>query len=178
MGVRFGFAAGVLLLAGSVPAALVPGEGVANEPADGTHATNVAFVQRGGGNEYGFGIGRQYVTPLGLTVLSWSLPNEMCLVRGVRANLGVGRYVETYGLDVGFWSTSGAFRGLAGNVIGNFVDRDGTGLQVGLVNLVEGEFTGVQIGILNSTQHLRGMQVGLMNFNPRGIFFPILNFGL
>lgn len=177
MNAKVGVVIGFVMAAVVASAALTPDQGVVNAPADGMRATNVAFVQRGGGNEYGYGVGRQYVTPIGLTILPWSLPNEISIVYGVRANLGFGRYEATYGVDVGAWSTSGAFGGIAANVAGNFVERDATGIQIGLVNLVEGEFQGIQIGVMNSTRGLKGMQVGLMNFNAAGIFFPLLNFG-
>ena len=32
-------------------------------------------------------------------------------------------------------------------------------------------------GVVNAARRLRGMQIGLANFNEAGIFFPILNFG-
>lgn len=148
------------------------GEGVAND-----HSANVSFVARGGGNPYGYGVGSQYATPLGLTLLGWSLPNAFSVVDGIRLNFGCGRFERTNGIDVGLWSTSGDFRGVAANLIGNFSERDSVGLQVGLVNLTEFEVDGVQIGLVNKAGHLRGVQIGLVNFNPSGISFPILNCG-
>ena len=148
------------------------GEGVANE-----RIGNVSFVQRGGGADYGYGGGRQYYTPLGLTLLAWDVPNSMSCVYGLRLNLGCGRFERTYGVDVGAFSKTGAFAGIGANLVGNVCERDADGLQVGVINLVEGEVNGVQIGIVNKAGHLRGLQVGLVNFNPSGISFPILNCG-
>ena len=153
------------------------GKGVANDHATGAGSNDVTFVARGGDNAYGYGVGRQYVTPIGLTILPWSIPNELSVVYGLRANFGFGRYERTYGIDAGAWSTSGEFGGVAANLVGNYVERNAAGVQVGVVNLVDGEAAGVQIGIVNSARRLRGLQIGIANFNESGIFFPILNFG-
>lgn len=167
----------VLLTAGVAGAAFAQevfkaGEGIANN-----HWGNVSYVPRGGGNPYGYGAGSSYVTPLGLTLIAWDIPNSMSVVKGVRLNLGCGRFERTYGVDLGLFSKSGDFSGVAANVIGNFSERDATGLQLGVVNMVEGEVRGVQIGLVNKAGHLYGLQIGLVNFNPSGITFPILNFG-
>ena len=148
------------------------GEGVANN-----HSGNVSYVSRGGGNPYGYGAGSSNVTPFGLTLIAWDFPNSMSVVKGVRANLGCGRFERTYGVDLGLFSKSGDFSGVAANIVGNFSERDATGLQVGLVNMVEEDVRGVQIGLVNKSGHLYGVQIGLINFNPSGISFPILNFG-
>lgn len=148
------------------------GEGVANGM-----GSNVTWVQRGGGNDYGYGGGTQYHTPLGLTLLAWDIPNSMSVVCGLRLNLGFGRFERTYGIDCGAFSKSGEFAGVAVNVVGNFCERDAEGLQVGVVNMVDGEVDGVQIGIVNKASRLRGLQIGLVNFNPSGISFPIVNCG-
>jgi len=148
------------------------GEGVANQ-----RVGNVTFEQRGGGADYGYGGGRQYYTPIGLTLLAWDIPNSMSAVYGLRLNFGVGRFERTYGVDLGAFSRSGDFSGVAANLIGNFSDRDAEGLQIGLVNMVEGEVDGLQVGLVNKAGRLRGVQIGLVNFNPSGISFPILNCG-
>lgn len=148
------------------------GEGVANGVGG-----NVSYVQRGGGNDYGYGGGTQYHTPLGLTLLAWDIPNSMSVVCGLRLNLGCGRFERTNGVDLGLWSKSGEFTGVAANLVGNFSERDAQGLQIGVVNMVEGEADGVQIGLVNKASRLKGVQIGLINFNPSGISFPILNFG-
>lgn len=165
------FAAGVSL-AISAQEVFRAGEGVANN-----HGGNVSYVSRGGGNPYGYGAGSSYVTPLGLTLVAWDIPNSMSVVKGVRANLGCGRFERTYGVDLGLFSKSGDFCGVAANVVGNFSERDAEGFQFGVVNMVEGDVRGVQIGLVNKAGHLYGVQIGLVNFNPSGISFPILNFG-
>ena len=167
----------LLLVAGMASASFAQesfkaGEGVANN-----HSGNVSYVLRGGGNPYGYGAGSSYVTPFGLTLIAWDIPNSMSVVKGVRANLGCGRFERTYGADLGLFSKSGDFSGVAANIVGNFSERDAVGLQVGLVNMVEGEVRGVQIGLVNKSGHLYGLQIGLVNFNPSGISFPILNCG-
>ena len=74
-----------------------PGEGVANDHATGESAQDVVFVQRGGGNPYGY---RSYDMALGLTFLPWAVPNFESSVKGFRLNLGWGHYAGTYGLDL------------------------------------------------------------------------------
>ena len=170
-----GMAAGMSLTVQS--ARFEAGQGVANDRATGAGPNDVTFVARGGDNAYGYGVGRQYATPLGLTILPWSLPNELSVVYGIRANFGFGRFERTYGVDVGAWSTSGEFGGVAANLVGNYVERNASGVMVGVVNFVSGEMSGVQVGVVNSARRLAGLQIGLANFNDAGIFFPILNFG-
>jgi len=148
------------------------GEGVANQ-----RVGNITFAQRGAGTDYGYGGGRQYYTPVGLTLLAWDIPNSMSAVYGLRLNLGCGCFERTYGVDLGVFSRSGDFCGVAANLVGNFSERNAEGLQVGLVNMVEDEVDGVQIGLVNKAGRLRGVQIGLVNFNPSGISFPILNCG-
>lgn len=148
------------------------GEGVANGA-----GANVDFVPRGAGQDYGYGSGRQYFSPLGLTLLSWSLPNEMSVIGGLRVNFGWGRYERTYGVDLGAFSKSGTFGGIAANLGGNFCTGKAEGLQMGAVNLVDGEMSGIQVGFVNGTARLRGLQIGLLNFNEAGITLPIINCG-
>jgi len=148
------------------------GEGVAND-----RSGNVSFVARGGGNDYGYGLGRQYVTPLGLTLLAWDVPNSFSVVKGVRANLGCGRFERVYGVDLGLFSASGDFCGVAANLVGNFSERDAVGLQCGLVNMAEDSAKGLQVGLFNQAKRLYGVQVGLINVNACGIVCPILNVG-
>ena len=93
---------------------LRPGEGVAND-----HAGNVSFVQRGGGNAYGFGGSSQFFTPIGLTLLAWDIPSSISVVEGLRLNLGVGRFEKTYGVDVGAFSRSGDFADSNITIVGN-----------------------------------------------------------
>lgn len=148
------------------------GEGVANGVGG-----NVTYVQRGGGCDYGYGGGTQYFTPIGLTLLAWDIPNSMSIVYGLRLNLGCGRFERTNGIDLGLFSKSGDSCGVAANLIGNFCERDADGLQVGVVNMVDGDVNGVQVGLVNKARRLRGVQIGLVNFNPSGISFPIVNCG-
>ena len=148
------------------------GEGVAN-----SHPSNVSFVTRGGGNDYGYGAGSQYFTPLGLTLVAWDIPNSISVVKGLRLNLGLGRFERTYGFDLGLFSKSGDFSGVAANVIGNFSERDAEGLQFGVANGAESDVRGVQVGVVNWAGKLCGLQVGLLNINRAGIVFPVLNVG-
>ena len=148
------------------------GEGVAN-----SHSSNVSFVTRGGGNDYGYGAGSQYFTPLGLTLIAWDIPNSISVVKGLRLNLGFGRFERTYGFDLGLFSRSGDFVGVAGNLVGNFSERDAEGIQIGAVNGAEADVRGVQIGVVNWADRLCGLQIGLLNINRAGIVFPILNVG-
>jgi len=149
-----------------------PGEGVAND-----RTGNVSFVARGGGNDYGYGLGRQYVTPFGLTLLAWDVPNSFSVVRGVRANLGCGRFERVYGADLGLYSSCGDFCGVAANLVGNFSDRDAAGLECGLVNMAKNSVRGVQVGLFNQAGCLYGVQIGLINVNGCGIVLPVLNVG-
>lgn len=150
-----------------------PGQGVANDHALGGNRRDVTFVQRGGGNAYGY---RAYTTAIGLTFLPWSVPNFESTVKGVRMNLGWGGYAGTYGFDIGTFSGSGDFGGLAINWFGNFVERDADGVQIGLVN-IGGCARGLQIGLVNYVERLDGVQIGLLNFATSQWFLPILNVG-
>ena len=149
-----------------------PGEGMANDHATGANARDVVFVQRGGGNPYGY---RSYDMAIGLTFLPWAVPNFESSVKGFRLNLGWGHYAGTYGLDVGAFSNSGEFGGIAANWLGNAVENDAAGLQVGLVNVVGGRTAGLQIGLVNYTSHLSGVQIGLLNFATEQWTLPIIN---
>lgn len=90
-------------------------------------------------------------------------------ITGLRLNLyGVNR--DLVGVDLG---------GV------NRLTGSGTGLQVGLGNLVEGDFTGVQWGwagggaIFNQARALTGVQVGLVNLSESlsGIDLGAINLG-
>jgi len=149
------------------------GKGVANDHATGVHSRDVTFVQRGGGNGYGY---RQYALPVGLTLLSWAPPNFESSVYGVRLNFGWGRYEQTWGLDAGAFSRSARFGGIAANLFGNWATADQSGLVAGLVNAGE-EVNGLQVGAVNMAGRLRGVQIGFLNFNRAGIVFPVINIG-
>lgn len=149
-----------------------PGEGMANDHARGGNARDITFVQRGGGNAYGY---QSYDTAVGFTFLPWAVPNSESSVKGVRLNLGWGRYVGTYGLDLGIFSVSGDFGGLAATGFGNAVDGDAAGLQVGLVNVVGRQTAGLQVGLVNYTGRLQGVQIGLINFAREQWTLPFVN---
>lgn len=153
--------------------ALVAGQGIANSPA--RPDARVTFVQRGGGNDYGY---RGWNTVVGLTILPWSVPNDESYVHGVRFDFGWGAYEETVGFDSGLFSiTKHDFTGLAPMFLGAWVGGDARGVLIGPVNVVEGAMYGLQIGLLNSAGDLHGVQIGIMNFNQTGIFFPLFNVG-
>lgn len=160
------------VVASAALAQLRPGEGVANDHATGINERDVVFVQRGGGNAYGY---RSYDMAIGFTFLPWAVPNFESSVKGLRLNLGWGSYAGTYGLDVGAFSNAGDFAGIAGNFLGNFVEGDAAGLQVGLVNVVGRDMAGLQIGLVNYTSHLSGVQIGLLNFATQQWTLPIIN---
>ena len=149
-----------------------PGEGVANDHATGAKSTDVVFVQRGGGNAYGY---RSYDTAIGFTFFPWAAPNFESTVKVFRLNLGWGGYAGTYGLDVGAFSNAGDFGGIAVNFFGNAVKSDAAGIQIGFVNVVGGRTAGLQIGLVNYTSHLSGVQIGLLNFATEQWTLPLLN---
>ena len=151
-----------------------PGQGAANDHARGGNPRDVVFVQRGAGNPYGY---RAYNTVIGFTLLPWSLPNDESSVTGLRLNLGWGRYAWTRGVDLGAFSYSGEFRGIAANVLGNRADGDALGLQVGLVNLAGRRAAGLQIGLVNHVERLEGVQIGLLNFATSQWTLPFINIG-
>lgn len=150
------------------------GQGIANDRATGANQRDVTFVKRGGGNEYGY---RQYSTPIGVTVLPWSMPNFESSVYGVRLNFGWGAYHGTYGLDSGVFSQSKEFAGISWTVFGNYIANNASGIQAGLVNVVNENMTGVQIGLVNFAGRLTGIQIGVLNFNATQVTLPIVNIG-
>ena len=157
--------------ASAVLAQLRPGEGVANDHALGSKPTDVVFVQRGGGNAYGY---KSYDTILGVTVLPWSLPNFESSVTGIRLNLGWGSHAGMYGLDTGLVGVSESFAGVSATFLGAFT-CEASGAQVGLVNVTKGHTSGLQIGLVNATDSLAGVQIGLLNFAWSQWSIPIVN---
>lgn len=151
------------------------GQGIANDHAAGANARDVTFVARDAGNGYGY---RQYTTPIGLTVLPWSLPNFESFVYGLRLNFGWGGYAETYGIDGGLFSSSREFGGIALDLFGNYVTGGSAGLQAGLVNVGAEDVYGLQVGGVNFAGRLHGVQIGFLNFNRAGIVLPLINVGL
>lgn len=150
------------------------GQGIANDRATGANQRDVTFVKRGGGNGYGY---RQYSTPLGFTVLPWSMPNFESSVYGLRLNLGWGAYHGTYGLDTGVFSRSKEFAGVSWTVLGNYIEQDAVGIQAGLINVVSDRMTGLQVGLVNFAGSLNGVQIGVLNFNSAQVTLPVINFG-
>ena len=152
------------------------GKGIANDRATGSGPNDVTFVTRGNGNEYGW---RGWDMAIGGTILPWSIPNEESNVYGFRLNLGWGPYANTYGLDVGaFSSCTKSFGGIAVNLCGNVVGDTMGGIQVGAVNVVRGKAYGLQIAFVNFAEDLHGVQIGGLNFNNSGCkCFPIINVG-
>ncbi len=171
---KFGIAFAVACTVFAATAQRLPGQGMANDHARGGNARDVVFVERGGGNPYGY---RSYDTAIGLTFLPWSFPNDESSVRGLRLNFGWGYYAGTYGLDIGSFSNTGEFRGLGVNWIGHFADRDAKGLQIGLVNVTGQRAVGLQIGLVNYVERLEGVQIGLLNFATSQWTLPFINIG-
>lgn len=152
-------------------AQFAPGKGVANDHAGDGKSTDVVFVQRGGGNGYGY---VSYDTAVGLTFFPWSLPNFESTVKGLRVNFGWGEHAGVYGIDTGLFAASKSFAGISATFLGAFT-REARGLAVGLVNVTKGSTAGLQIGLVNSTDSLCGMQIGLLNFSWSQWSMPILN---
>ena len=115
---------------------------------------------------------------LGVSLLS-EIPNEESNIYGARLNLGWGAYANTYGLDVGaFSSCTKDFGGIAANLCGNVAGGTMGGIQVGAVNVVRGSAYGLQIAFVNFAEDLHGVQIGGLNFNNSGLkCFPIINVG-
>ena len=160
--------------AAGVSAQYAPGQGVANTTADGVNSTNIEFVQRGGGNEYGY---RGYNLPLSFTFLPWAFPNCESTVTGARLNLGWGSHAEVWGLDAGVFGAARDFGGISANVCGNYIERDAGGLQIGAANIVSGTARGLQIGFVNYAGTLIGVQIGVINFTNTQRTLPIINIG-
>ena len=152
------------------------GRGVANDRATGAGPNDVTFVVRGNGNDYGW---RGWDMVLGGTILPWSIPNEESNIYGARLNLGWGSYACTYGLDAGAFSSSTRdFGGIQANLCGNVVGETMGGIQAGAVNIVRGSAYGLQIAFVNFAEDLRGVQIGVLNFNNTGLrCFPVINMG-
>lgn len=175
---KLAFAAvlGAFAAASAAAAGFAAGQGVANDLATGENERDVTFVQRGGGNDYGW---RSYDTVVGVTVLPWSIPNEESSVYGVRLNFGWGAFVDMFGLDSGLFSyTKRDFGGISPTIFGNYVGGTMRGLQAGVVNIVEGSAYGLQFGAVNFAQDLHGVQIGILNFNGTGVAcLPLVNAG-
>lgn len=155
---------------------LTPGTGVANDHGQQPELNDVhvVFQPRSAETGYGYDDG---MTVVGLTFLPWAVPNSSWDVHGVRLNFGWGRHREVIGLDTGFFGASDYFGGLSATVFGNFTTGNADGVQLGIVNVVDSRVRGIQFGLVNYAGDLKGLQIGLLNFNTTGIFFPVLNLG-
>ena len=162
--------------ASAAAAGFVAGQGMANDLATGGNERDVTFVQRGGGNDYGW---RSYDTVLGVTVLPWSIPNDESSVYGLRLDFGWGAFADTFGLGAGLFShTKRDFGGISAAAFGHFTGGIMKGIQVGAVNVVDGSAYGLQVGAVNFAQDLHGVQIGVLNFNGTGVAcLPIINAG-
>jgi len=83
-------------------------------------------------------------------------------VKGIRYNFISGINRNVSGLDIGMI---------------NIVDGDQTGVQIGIYNS-SFKSSGLQIGLINKTEYLNGLQIGILNFHGEGNFrlLPIINF--
>lgn len=155
---------------------LTPETGVANDHGQQPelHNVHVVYEARSAQNGYGYEDG---MTVVGFTFLPWAAPNSSWDVHGVRLNFGWGRHREMIGLDTGFFGASDYFGGLSATIIGNYTTGDADGVQLGVVNVVDARVRGVQVGLVNYAGDLKGLQIGLLNFNTSGIFFPVINLG-
>lgn len=155
---------------------LTPETGVANDIGQQPELRNVHVVYEPRSAETGYGYD-DGMTVVGFTFLPWAAPNSFWDVHGVRLNFGWGSYREMVGLDTGFFGASRYFGGLSATVFGNLTNGDADGVQLGLVNVVDSRVRGVQVGLVNYAGDLKGLQIGLLNFNTSGIFFPVVNLG-
>lgn len=155
---------------------LTPETGVANDYGQQPELRDVHVVYQPRTADTGYGY-EDGMTVVGFTLFSWAAPNSSWDVRGVRFNFGWGRHREMVGLDTGFFGASEYFGGLSATVIGNLTTGDADGVQLGIVNVVDARVRGIQLGLVNYAGDLKGLQVGLLNFNTTGIFFPVINLG-
>jgi len=121
-------------------------------------------------------------------------------VRGKATGLQIGGFFNIVdgnatGLQIGGLFNGG--KGLTGvqiGILGNLAKEDATGVQIGVLgnavqnlkgvqigclgNGADGISTGVQIGLFNTAGNIRGVQLGLINYNKYGWLpiFPIINF--
>lgn len=155
---------------------LTPETGVANDHGQQPELrdVHVVYEARSAQNGYGYEDG---MTVVGFTFLPWAAPNSSWDVHGVRLNFGWGRHREMVGLDTGFFGASDYFGGLSATIIGNYTTGNADGVQLGIVNVVDARVRGIQFGLVNYAGDLKGLQLGLLNFNTTGIFFPVVNLG-
>jgi hypothetical protein len=84
------------------------------------------------------------------------------------------------GLQIGLMGSDVRGR-LHGAQISGLVSHagDGSGMQMGLFFTEAKKFTGFQLALFNRAEEMKGLQIGLINFNPNGFLpvFPIFNYG-
>jgi len=111
--------------------------------------------------------------PPGLQVFTDSTP-----VYGLSFSVINGDQDALYGLGLGLFSDAGELGGLQIGM-GNKVLHHLYGMQIGVANNAESG-SGVQIGLYNRSHSMKGLQLGLINFNDNGLLpiLPFFNIGL
>lgn len=62
-------------------------------------------------------------------------------------------------------ASAGSMKGAFMAPITNFALSESSGFQLSLANIVVGDFSGLQLGLLNGSDHLKGVQIGLVNYS-------------
>ena len=99
-------------------------------------------------------------------------------VGGLRINLFYGTCVNFDGLDVGLVGVSrNHANGLLANLLVNYAQGDGLGVNVGCVNYYGGDFKGLQIGLANWIDSGDMFQIGLYNggYDVQGLQIGVIN---
>ena len=121
--------------------------------------------------------------------------DEESLQVGMRVNVIFGYTPRLWGLDAGLLNMTslemrGIQTGLMNTSLGdarglqlggaNWVEEDFKGAQAGFINVVAGNSKSVQLGFVNTSKSLKGVQIGVLNFNETGQplpFSPGINIG-
>jgi hypothetical protein len=136
--------------------------------------------------------------PMTPVMMGWfnpaQAPSEKWDVCGLRVDLFYGKCRNLTGVDAGVVvnHATGDVIGLEACFVVNYVEKDFSGIQVGLVNVVSeqasalqiglfngaDDMSGLQIGVVNHTRLMRGCQIGVVNVieNSDVSFLPVLNF--
>jgi len=111
--------------------------------------------------------------PPGVQIFTDSTP-----VYGLSLSLLYGEQDRLYGLGFGLFSDAGDLGGIQLG-LGNQVFHHLYGMQIGLANSAD-TGSGVQIGLWNRSHSMKGLQLGLINFNDEGLLpiMPFFNIGL
>lgn len=136
-------------------------------------------------------------TPMTPFMLGWFCPAQAPAanwdVCGLRMDIFYGKCQNLTGLDLGVLvnHATGDVIGLEACFVVNYVEKDFSGIQIGLVNIADqvnalqiglfngaDDMSGLQIGIVNKTRLMRGCQIGVVNVieNSDIPFLPIVNF--